>query len=113
MDWIAIVKDLVIPCLREFGFPVVVALGALALCGAMAWQMHKFVTGQLCTVIERSSTALQSGADAGRETKTELARLADRIEHCPNREASEFSQRWPLRHPAADPPLDVRTAAEV
>jgi hypothetical protein len=98
MDSTTIIKDLVIPCLREFGFPVVVALAALGLCGAMAWQMHKFVTGQLVAVIERSSTALQSGADAGRQTQAELARLAEKIEHCPDRQESEFERQWLKRH---------------
>ena len=100
MDWSAIVKDLVIPCLREFGFPVVVALGALALCGAMAWQTYRFVTGKLVDVIERTSTALQASADADHEVSVSLARLSDRIEHCPDRSATEFASRWPLRNSA-------------
>jgi hypothetical protein len=99
MDWVSVAEKLLVPLLREFGFPVLVALGALGLVGAMAWQMHRFVTGRLVDVIERSSAALQSSADHSGEVAHELDRLAEHVAQCPQR--SPAGGGWTPRHATA------------
>src|SRR3989337_1911176 len=101
MDWLALTKDVVIPCLREFGLPVVVALGALALCGRFALSLHNFLTTKFVDLLSQNTGALTSYADAGREQAQAMHRLADQIAGCPER----LPRECPLR-PALPAELD-------
>ena len=102
-DWVLVIK--------EVGFPAAVSVFCLSVCGALARSMHTFLTGKLVEVIAAASTAIQAGADKDEQVADALDRLCQRIEDCPERLNRRV--QWPLRHPATEPPLDVRQTADV